>query len=287
MAIKATIGGYLSKHVLEPFAQKPGLHLPKGTVNKDLTVAERVGGKLQVDHFVQTGKTAVNAQTGVKFDMIPVVEGGFQPGDIVMRGNSLVTTAESGLVTTVYEGLAHSEWQIRKSAVSHAGIVVKDASGEMRVIQMISGETPKELEHLLTSRQKKLGATFLHNDSLDAFFNSKKNPFTQATVMRPQDPAMAERAAKTALDYYHTQVTPSGTHPWYSRLPHSMAPDGRGGVCSTFVDEAYGGAFNLPYHLPTTPEQFVQSTLLVKVGDKAITDIKASGQAAQGTLVAK
>lgn len=287
MAFGAAVSGYLSKHVLEPFAQKPGLHLPKGTVNKELTIESRVGGKLQVDHFVQTGKTVVNAKTGVKLDMIPVVQGGFQPGDIVMRGNSLITTAESGMITTMYEGLAHGDWQIRKSAVSHAGIVVKDGNGEMRVIQMISGETPKELKHLLTPKQKKLGGTFLHNDSLDTFFNSKKNPFTQATVMRPKDPAMAERAAKTALEYYRTQVTPEGVHPWFSRLPHSMAPDGRGGVCSTFVDEAYNGAFNLPYHLPTTPEQFVQSTLLVKVGDKAITEIKASGQAAIGTLIAK
>lgn len=276
----------LSRHLIDPFVIKPGLHLPADAATRLLTVEEQVNGKMVVDHFVQSkGAKAANAVTGAVLDMTPVVKGGFREGDIVMRGNSPVTTAQSAMMTSLSEGLKTHDWFIRKSAVSHAGIVARNDAGELRVVQMIAGETPPELLQHLTPLQKKLKATFVHEDSLSDFFNLKEGHVsTRSTVMRPKDPQQAAAAARRAHELFKTQITPEGTHPWYSQVPHSLAPGGRGGVCSTFVDLAYGEGFSNRYHIPTTPLDFVRSSQVTQVGDRAVTEIRAAGAAVEGTL---
>jgi hypothetical protein len=126
----------------------------------------------------------------------------------------------------------------------------------------------------------------LRSDSISDFFNDTATPITQATVMRPKDAEMGAQAAAKALDYFDTQVSGTETHPWYAKLPHSLAPDGRGGVCSTFVDLAYDGHFKQKLHLPTTPEHFVVSPDLEMVGDRSVTDIEAA-PAAPATAAAR
>lgn len=273
MSLKSLV----SRHLVDPFVSKPGLHLPAGTTRKLLTVEERLQGRMVVDRFVQSkGAKAAHAVTGKQLDMTPVVAGGFREGDIVLRGNSAITTAQSGMMTSLSEGLRTGDWHVRKSAVSHSGIVARAESGELRVVQMVSGETPPELAKLLTPGQKRLKATFLRQDSLSDFFNLKGDKVSTASVvMRPKDPQAAAAAARRAMDYYRTQATPAGTHPWFAKLPHSLAPGDRGGVCSTFVDLAYGEAFANRYHIPTTPLDFVRSNQVTKVGERLVTDIKA------------
>jgi hypothetical protein len=92
--------------------------------------------------------------------------------------------------------------------------------------------------------------------------------------MRPKDRAMAERAAQKALDYYTSQAQGKENHPWYAKLPHSLSPGGRGGVCSTFVDLAFDHHFKQAWHMPTTPEHFVIAPDMTKVGEKTMTDIE-------------
>jgi len=288
MSLKTGMRTYLNEKVFNKFVTKPGLDLPADTARRLMTVEEKVDGRMMVDKFLHTkGGKALSVKNGAPLDMTPVVSGGFREGDIVLRGNSVETTAQSGMVTTITEGVRTGDWHIRKSAVSHAGIIAKNAKGELRVIQMVSGETPEDLAKLLTPRQKKLKATFLRDDSIQDFFNVKGTPITRATVMRPKDPEAAARAARRAKELLDTQVTPQGTHPWYSKFPHSLSPDGRGGVCSTFVDMAYGNAFKQPLHLPTTPLHFVIDPRMTTVGDRVVTDIKAAGSSfVEGTLQA-
>jgi hypothetical protein len=278
MSLLSGVNHWVSTHVMRPFIDKPGMDLPKGTANRDFTVEEKRGGINTVDHFLQTGAAKPkSAQTGAVLDMTPQVPGGFKEGDIVLRGNSAFTTFESGLVTSLTEWMRTGHWETHKSAVSHSGIVVRDPeTQELRVVQMVSGATPEELAPKLTGAQKKLKATFLRNDSIADFFNDTATPITQATVMRPKDAAMGAKAAAKALEYYDTQVSGDTTHPWFAKLPHSLAPGGRGGVCSTFVDLAYDGHFKQKLHLPTTPEHFVVSPDLEMVGDRSVTDIEAA-----------
>lgn len=286
MSFKTNMRAFLNENLFYKFVTKPGLDLPPNTLKRLMTVEEKVNGKMVVDHFVHTqGAKPLNIASGKALDMTPVVSGGFREGDIVLRGNSVETTAQSGIVTSITEGIRTGDWHIHKSAVSHSGIVAKNAQGELRVIQMVSGETPEELAKLLTPRQQKLKATFLREDSISDFFNVKGTPITRSTVMRPKDPEAAARAARRAQELLDTQVTPEGIHPWYSKLPHSLSPDGRGGVCSTFVDKAYDFDFKQPMHLPTTPEHFVIDPRLELVGDRAVTEIKAAGSSfVEGTM---
>lgn len=288
MSLKTGMRNFLNEKVFYKFVTKPGLDLPPNTLKRMMTVEEKVNGQMVVDKFLHTkGAKALSAKNGALLDMTPVVSGGFKAGDIVLRGNSVETTAQSGIITTITEGLRTGDWHIQKSAVSHSGIVAKNAQGELRVIQMVSGDTPEELAKLLTPRQKKLKATFLREDSIHDFFNVEGTPITRATVMRPKDPEAAAKAARRAKELLDTQVTPQGTHPWYSKFPHSLAPDGRGGVCSTFVDMAFDNAFKQPMHMPTTPLHFVIDPRMSVVGDRVVTDIKAAGSAfVEGTLQA-
>lgn len=281
------IGSFLSKRVLQPFAKKPGLGLPKGATRL-ITVEEAAAGKKVVQEYVQKmGKDALSVKSGAKLNMMPIVNGGFREGDIVLRGNSLFTTAQSGMVTTLSEGITKGNWKRHQATVSHAGIVARNAKGELRVVHMVTSQPADDIAHMLTPRQKKLKATFLREDSLHDFFNVKGTPITRAAVMRPKDPKAAYEAARRAETYFRTQVTAEGTRPWYSKLPNDWAPDGRGGVCSTFVDLAFGEKFKPPYLLPTTPEHFLISPLTEKVGDKTITNVRAVGQAlGEGVAIA-
>jgi hypothetical protein len=271
------LGAIASKYLLEPFVKKPGLHLPAGTTARDLTVEETVGGKPVVDHFIQSDKAApAKSKTGAVLTMTPKVDGGFKEGDIVLRGNSIVTTAQSGLVETLRGFFETGHWKLQKSEVSHSGIVVRRADGTLGVVHMVSGSPPAELAKHLSWFQKKTKTTFLREESLDAFFNIPGTPITQATVMRHGDAAVASKAAKKALDYFNTQVTDAKEQPWYSKLPHSWSPNNRGGVCSTFDDLAFDERFQSRHHLPTTPHTFAISPELEMVGDRSITAIEAA-----------
>ncbi|MDB5095960.1 MAG: hypothetical protein JWM80_381 [Cyanobacteria bacterium RYN_339] len=268
---------FFTKRLVEPFVIKPGLHIPADALAKKLRVEEGLGAEHFADQFIQKkGESAISTATGKVLDMTPHVEGGIKPGDIVLRGNSVFTTAESGWATSLTESMRTHDWHIHKSAVSHAGVVVRDHSGELKVVQMVSGNTPAELADRLTPHQKKMKATFLRKDSLADFFNIPGTPITKATVMRPKDGDLAKQAALKALALYDTQIQGAVTHPWYSKLPHSWAPDGRGGVCSTFVNMAFEGKFDQPLHIPVTPEHFVLSPAMQQVGDRAITDIEVA-----------
>jgi hypothetical protein len=271
------LSDFFTKRLIEPFVIKPGLHIPASALARELKVEEGLGAEHFVDTFVlKKGGVATSTATGKVLDMMPKVEGGYKPGDVVLRGNSVFTTAESGWATSLTESMRTHDWHIHKSAVSHVGVVVRDHSGELKVVQMVSGNTPKELVDRLTPMQKKMKATFLRKDSLHDFFNIEGTPITKATVMRPKDAKVAEQAALKALALYDSQIQGAVTHPWYSKLPHSWAPDGRGGVCSTFVNMAFEGRFTPPAHIPATPEHFVLSKELEQVGDRAITDIEVA-----------
>lgn len=269
------IGSLASKYLLEPFVKKPGLRLPEGTTARDLTVEETVGGKAVVDHFIQTEKTAIakNPTSGAVLNMTPKVEGGFKEGDIVLRGNSVITTAQSGLVETLRGFFETGEWKLQKSEVSHSGIVVRRPDGTLGVVHMVSGSPPEDLAKHLSWWQKKIKTTYLREESLDAFFNVAGTPITQATVMRHGDFDVASKAAKKARNYLDTQVTDAKKQPWYSKLPHSWSPNDRGGVCSTFVDLAFDERFQSRHHLPTTPHTFAISPELEMVGDRSVTNI--------------
>jgi hypothetical protein len=272
----SVLSDFFTKRLIEPFVIKPGIHIPAEAGARRLKVEEGLGAEHFVDTFVQKkGAAALNA-TGKVLDMTPSVAGGFQPGDVVLRGNSVFTTAESGWATSLTESLKDHDWHIHKSAVSHVGVVARDHDGQLVVVQMVSGDTPKELVDRLTPMQKKMKATFLRKDTLNDFFNIKGTPITRATVMRPKDPEVAKQAAAKALTLHDSQIQGAVTHPWYSKLPHSWAPDGRGGVCSTFVNMAFDGKFTQPHHIPVTPEHFVLSDALQQVGDRAITDIEVA-----------
>lgn len=275
----SAIGSWLDRHVIRKYVDKPGLDLPKDWQARELTVDEVVDGKRIEDTFVQRRGSAPQGTDGTTkpFSMIPNVPGGIKEGDIVLRGNSKLTTFESGFVTTLANFLKTGKWQRVKSQVSHAGVVVRGDDGKLMVAQMVSGDTPPELAAKLTKPQKLAKATFLRLDTISDFFESKDGtPFTQSTVMRPKDQAEAQVAARRAKRYVDTQVEPDGTtHPWYAKLPHTWAPGDRGGVCSTFVDLAFGEKFKLPLNIPTTPEQFVDHPDLEMVGDRTITEIEA------------
>jgi hypothetical protein len=270
-----SLASILSEHLIQPFVRKPGMNLSKSVVERALTVEETIGGKNIVDHFVQSASGEVRNAKGVALNMMPVVDGGLQEGDIVLRGSSPVCMAEGGIVGTIQKFLKEHHWVKQTSEVSHSGIVVKNADGEMRVIHMVSGSPPEGTEQYLTKLQKKFKATYLRNETPEQFFNVKGEPSTQSTVMRHPDARMAKLAAKKAQRYFDTQLTATEQHPWYSKLPHSLAPDGRGGVCSTFVDLMYGEHFQYASHLPTTPYTFASSPELKQVADRSITQIEA------------
>lgn len=270
-----SLASVLSEHLIEPFVRKPGMNLSKNVLERAITVEESVAGKNIVDHFVQSGSGEVRNAQGVALNMMPVVHGGLKEGDIVLRGSSPVCMAEGGIIGTIQAFLEKHHWIKQTSEVSHSGIVVKNAAGEMRVIHMVSGAPPEGTEQYLTKLQKKFKVTYLRNETPEQFFNVKGEPSTQSTVMRHPDARMAQRAAKKAQQYFDTQLTATEKHPWYSKLPHSLAPDGRGGVCSTFVDLMYGEHFQYASHLPTTPHTFATSPELKQVADRSITQIEA------------
>lgn len=277
------IGSALSRYLIEPFVIKPGLNLPKGTTARELKVEETVGGKPIVDRFIQSDKAAAarNPVSGATLSMVPQVKGGFKEGDIVLRGNSVYTTAQSGLVETIRGFLETGKWQLEKSEVSHSGIVVKRPDGTLAVVHMVSGQPPEGTADQLSWWQKKIKTTYLREDSLEDFFNVQGTPITQSTVMRHGDRAIAEKAAAKARQYYDTQLTETDKKPWYSKLPHSLSPDKRGGVCSTFVDKAFDERFESRHHLPTTPHTFAISPELEMVGDRSIIAIEPSAAAAR------
>lgn len=267
--------GNCADSLIHTFADKPGMDLAKDVQKKLVTVEEDTAAGHLSDQFVQTGDKAVNAKTGAALSMMPQVAGGFKEGDIVLRANSEACMAESGLVETLLNFFKTGKWNPIRATVSHSGIVVKDHTGAMSVVQMVSSESPPALESKLTAFQKKIKACFLQQVPVEKFFNDGA-PTARGVVMRPADQTAAKAAAQKAQHYVDTQVTPTATHPWYSKTPHSLAPDGRGGVCSTFVDECYNEAFHNPYHLPTTPEHFLEDTsALTKVGDRRMTQVQA------------
>lgn len=268
--------GGCEERLIRTFADKPGMDLASTVQKKLVTVEEDTAAGHQVDTFVQTGNQAVNTKTGAALSMTPQVAGGVKEGDIVLRANSEGCMAESGLVETMLNFFKTGKWNPERATVSHSGIVVKDHSGAMSVVQMVSSESPKNLESKLTNFQKKIKACFLQQVPVDQFFDDGA-PTARGVVLRPKDQAAALKAARKAQNYVDTQVTATATHPWYSKLPHSIAPDGRGGVCSTFVDECYDEAFHNPYHLPTTPEHYLDDTAaLDKVGDRRMTQVQAA-----------
>lgn len=283
MSIKSSVVDFLSHRFIDPFVVKPGMHVSEDAVATRMTVE----GGLKADHwqerFTQVkGGKAVSEQTGRALDMTPQVEGGFQEGDIVFRGNSAFTTAESGWVATLLNFFKTGHWKVETSKVSHVALIARDPghNGDLRVIQMVSGDTPKDLAPLLTPQQQKAKATFLRNDSLQDFFNNPAGrPYTDAAVVRPNDPKVASAAAKKAMADYDSQVVrdASGkvveTHPWFSRKMPGLAPDHRGGVCSDFVNRAFDNAFHEP--IAVTPLSIETSAKVHLVGETSITSVEA------------
>jgi hypothetical protein len=282
MTLTASFSSFFATHLVEPFVNKPGLH-----VAQEATKALTVSGGLAADHWTDTFVQAAtgvgkNLKTGRVLDMMPEVKGGIQAGDIVLRGWSTLATAESGWGASATESLRTGHAHIQKSAVSHVAVVVKDPAhaGELRVIQWVDDPTPKDLEDQLTRVQKAMGATFLQNVPLHDFFNPKGAIMTDAVVMRPQDAKLADAGAKRALELFNTQVVSEPgkatvLRPWYPKIPHSLAPDGRGGPCSGMVNVAFDDHFRQAAHIPVTPEHFILAGDLTNVGETSISKIEA------------
>lgn len=297
MGIASQVGAHLprpgsllkerAKRLMTAFVDRPDLHLPTAVTTREYLVQDVRAGMR--DHFVQNGRDLPrHMKTQAALDMVPHVPGGMREGDILLSAYTVDDAAKSGLVTTLNEGLTKGEWSVHKASVSHAGIVVKNDAGELRVVHFLGGTQPKELRDRLTSAQKLLDPNpkFLREDPIDRFFNLKVRglPSTRSLVMRPKDPVAAGKAARKAKEMLATQVetTADGTlkvHPWYNGMPHSLSPKGRGGACSTFVDLAFGEAFQSPFHLPTTPATFAVSDRVTMVGDRRIVAAKAGGAA--------
>jgi hypothetical protein len=282
MSLTSTFSAFFTSHLVEPFVNKPGLH-----VAQDATKALTVNGGLAADHwnetFIQSAQgPGKSARTGRILDMTPEVKGGIQAGDIVLRGWTELATAEGGWAASLTESIRTGYPHIQKSAVSHVAVVVKDPAraGELRVIQWVDDPTAPELEAKLTRVQKAMGATFLQNVSLHEFFNPEGAIMTDAVVMRPKDANLAQSGAKRALQLYNTQVVESPgkatvLRPWYPKLPHVLAPEGRGGPCSGFVNVAFGDHFRQSAHIPVTPEHFILAPDLKNVGETSVAKIEA------------
>ncbi len=287
-AIPQMVGRWLSRHTLEPFAHKPGLHIP-ADATKLMTVAERKAGRMRLDHFLEkAGEEPKHLITGKALDMVPQVMDGFQPGDIVLRGSSLVSTAQSGAITSLTESIKSRAPRLFKSPISHSGVIVRDADGALKVVHMVTGKPDDLLARHLSRFHKFVKATFARKEGISEFFNIQGNPITRAIVMRPKSKQMADQAAAKALALWQTQVTASSVKPWYSKIPQPLAPRGRGGVCSTFVNLAFDNAFKQPWPLPATPLHFMISPQMRMVADRQVTTIKAvSGPIAEGVSLVK
>lgn len=284
MSFGSTLSDFIVRHIEEPFVSKPGLHLPAGTVDKTLTVKGGLGAAHWRETFTQHATDAAKStRTGAVLDMIPTVKGGLQPGDLVLRGWTESATAEAGGLATLTRFLRTGSWKPIKSKVSHVAVVVRDPAhaNELRVIQWVDDPNPAALDAKLSKTQKFFGATFLENVSVSEFFNVPNAPITETLVMRPKDPNLSKTAASGALKFFDTQVQTGADgktilRPWYPKIPHSLAPDGRGGVCSTFVNQALGDFLKEPLHIPVTPEHFVQSPAFQNVGETTVSDIQPS-----------
>lgn len=276
-----------AKRMLGAFVDRPDLHLSAKATTREYLVQDVAAGMR--DHFVQEGRNLPrHVRTQAPLDMVPTVLGGLREGDILLAAYTVDDAAKSGLVTTLNEALTRGDFKLHKASVSHAGIVVKNDAGELRVVHFLGGRQPEELKAHLTSFHKRLDPNpkFLRADPVDAFFNLKVRglPSTRSMVMRPKDPVAAGQAAARARHLLATQVEklPNGqvkVHPWFNGMPHSLSPKGRGGACSTFVDLAFGEAFKSPLHLPTTPATFAVSDLVSLVGDRRIVRAQARGDA--------
>lgn len=279
MSIKSSFADFFSKHMIEPFVEKPGMKIPESAIAERFTVKGGLTNAHWQESFVQArGGQALSEKTGKALDMTPAVKGGFQEGDIVFRGNSAFCTAESGWVASLLNFFKTGHWKIERARVSHVAMIARDPAhaNDLRVIQMVSGDTPKDLVPLLTPMQRRLKATFLRNDSLNDFFNNAEGrPFTDTAVVRPTDSQLAHTAAEKALADYNGQVVrdASGkvvaTHPWYSKLTPGISPDHRGGVCSDFVNRAFGGKFDEP--IAVTPFSIEHDPAVKLVGETQIT----------------
>lgn len=108
----------------------------------------------------------------VKTDDCAAIKNHVQEGDILLRGE---------------RGDEESEFiaKISKCAYSHAGIVAKDATGKLVVVDAYPGRGPKNKNAVATS-------------SVDDFFCGHKA--TQGIVARPKDCDAARKAATWALD---------------------------------------------------------------------------------------
>lgn len=230
----------LMAHFKDGFVIKPGEHLPPGLA-RSYTVAEHVGGQPLIDRYLTTTNGVLEPRTGQPLDMTPHVPGGIQPGDVVLRGQDPQFMFYTGLVSSVAQFFKTGKWHTERSAVSHAGRVAS-LDGQLRVIQMVGGSSPDEMQHFLQEEgqprkwlDRKLKASYLFDTSIHDFFNPPGEAVvTDAVVMRPNDPAIAAEGSRNAAALRAAQQ--DGSHRWYNELFPALAPGHRGGNCADFVD---------------------------------------------------
>src|SRR5690242_15946795 len=99
MSLGANFANFLDRCLIRPFVIKPGMDVAADAAAERFTVEGGLAASHWQESFVQAkGGRVLSEKTGKVLDMTPEVSGGFQPGDIVFRGNSAFTTAESGWV---------------------------------------------------------------------------------------------------------------------------------------------------------------------------------------------
>lgn len=245
------------------FADQPGANLPIGAPRL-LLMRQMTSERTHLIPYVQIDGRSFHLETGKPIDMRP--PGEIHAGDVLLWGKTTRYIALTGAVSSLREG----RWL--RSAVCHCGIVTRDAEGGLRVVHLRGPDDVSPLKHMLTPEQRAAGACFLKAESLDTFFRSEDQELTCSVVLRSQDPERGLAAARKAQQLYETQVMAGGVNPWYYDslpAPHRLlqflgfkvAPNGRGGICSTFIDLAYDGAFE-SWLVPTTPLDFERSPLM-------------------------
>jgi len=157
---------------------------------------------------------------------------------------------------------------VHSCQVSARNSSLRDYNNNVSTIITESNQTGQEVFDALSNTSGSGGAVGVQS-KIAAAANRATNELNQAKKLSFPD------EVKKAQQYFDTQLTATEKHPWYSKLPHSLAPDGRGGVCSTFVDLTYGEHFQYASHLPTTPFTFATSPELKQVADRSITQIEA------------
>jgi hypothetical protein len=178
-------GASLQRKFYQAFAVTPVLDSGLTTQQpRRLLVRDTVPGV--ADHYVQRpGSQPKQLSTNRALDMTPAVRGGFQAGDIVLRGNAELvdTMALGGLATTVAQGLKTGNWRRHEGVVGHVGLVVKDRSGQLAVLEVVPEHVDPALDRRLTPAQRAKPHTWIRKLSIDDYFNkAPRGPVAQAAA---------------------------------------------------------------------------------------------------------